>query len=83
MAITRVDPRGLPEIDVYRQVSIASGSKPAFIAGQVAWPPPARRVRDTRGVARGDSRRAARPLGNLPAAEGIPATAGFGLPSNG
>ncbi|MFC8420415.1 RidA family protein [Streptomyces sp. NPDC057236] len=37
MAITLVNPDGLPEIDVYRQVSIASGSKLVFIAGQVAW----------------------------------------------
>ncbi|MEU6375262.1 RidA family protein [Streptomyces sp. NPDC046909] len=37
MAITFVDPSGLPKIDVYRQVSIASGSRLVFIAGQVAW----------------------------------------------
>ena len=37
MAITFVNPSGLPKIDVYRQVSIASGSKLVFIAGQVAW----------------------------------------------
>ncbi|MFF7987522.1 RidA family protein [Streptomyces sp. NPDC007901] len=37
MAITMVNPSGLPKIDVYRQVSIASGSKLVFIAGQVAW----------------------------------------------
>ncbi|WP_151772453.1 RidA family protein [Streptomyces abyssomicinicus] len=37
MAITLVNPSGLPKIDVYRQVSIASGSKLVFIAGQVAW----------------------------------------------
>lgn len=37
MAITLVDPSGLPEIPVYRQVSIATGSKLVFIAGQVAW----------------------------------------------
>ncbi|WP_030861722.1 RidA family protein [Streptomyces sp. NRRL S-37] len=37
MAITLLNPDGLPEIDVYRQVSIASGSKLVFIAGQVAW----------------------------------------------
>src|SRR5690349_10447137 len=37
MAITLVDPTGLPEIPVYRQVSIATGSKLVFIAGQVAW----------------------------------------------
>ncbi|MEE1799973.1 RidA family protein [Streptomyces sp. NPDC101062] len=37
MAITLVNPEGLPEIDVYRQVAIATGSKLVFIAGQVAW----------------------------------------------
>ncbi|MEV0052556.1 RidA family protein [Saccharopolyspora shandongensis] len=37
MAITLVNPGGLPEIGAYRQVSIATGSKLVFIAGQVAW----------------------------------------------
>ncbi|MEU8827542.1 RidA family protein [Streptomyces sp. NPDC048636] len=37
MAITLVNPDGLPKIDVYHQVSIATGSKLVFIAGQVAW----------------------------------------------
>ncbi|MFH8572597.1 RidA family protein [Streptomyces sp. NPDC017993] len=37
MAITLMNPGGLPAIDVYRQVSIASGSKLVFVAGQVAW----------------------------------------------
>ncbi|MFE7548000.1 RidA family protein [Streptomyces gardneri] len=37
MAIVLVNPRGLPEVDAYRQVSIATGSKLVFIAGQVAW----------------------------------------------
>ena len=37
MAITFVDPIGLTKIDVYRQVSIASGSRLVSIAGQVAW----------------------------------------------
>ncbi|GGV10086.1 RidA family protein [Streptomyces spectabilis] len=37
MAITLVNPTGLPEVDAYRQVSIATGSKLVFIAGQVAW----------------------------------------------
>jgi enamine deaminase RidA (YjgF/YER057c/UK114 family) len=37
MAITFANPNGLPKIDVYRQVSIASGSRLVFIAGQVAW----------------------------------------------
>ncbi|MFE6743746.1 RidA family protein [Streptomyces tubercidicus] len=36
MAITLLNPSGLPEVPVYRQVSIASGSKLVFIAGQVA-----------------------------------------------
>ncbi|MFC8075265.1 RidA family protein [Streptomyces sp. NPDC057307] len=37
MAITLVNPTGLPEIDVYHQVSVATGSRLVFIAGQVAW----------------------------------------------
>jgi enamine deaminase RidA (YjgF/YER057c/UK114 family) len=37
MSITLVDPSGLPKIDVYKQVSIASGTRIVFIAGQVAW----------------------------------------------
>ncbi|MFE9258851.1 RidA family protein [Streptomyces sp. NPDC006879] len=37
MAITLVNPGGLPEIDAYRQVSVATGSKLVFVAGQVAW----------------------------------------------
>ncbi|MFD1828889.1 RidA family protein [Streptomyces desertarenae] len=37
MAITLVNPDGLPQIDAYRQVSVATGSKLVFVAGQVAW----------------------------------------------
>lgn len=37
MAITLVNPEGLPEVDLYRQVSVATGSKMVFVAGQVAW----------------------------------------------
>ncbi|MFI6727326.1 RidA family protein [Streptomyces sp. R-74717] len=37
MTITLVNPSGLPEIPVYRQVSIATGSKLVFVAGQVSW----------------------------------------------
>ncbi|MFH9615019.1 RidA family protein [Streptomyces pratensis] len=37
MAITLANPAGLPEIDVYRQVSVATGSKLVFVAGQVSW----------------------------------------------
>lgn len=36
LAITLVNPGGLPKVDIYRQVSIATGSKLVFIAGQVA-----------------------------------------------
>ncbi|GAA2561730.1 MULTISPECIES: RidA family protein [Streptomyces] len=37
MAITLVNPSGLPEIDAYHQVSIATGSRLVFVAGQVSW----------------------------------------------
>ncbi|MFI9743013.1 RidA family protein [Streptomyces sp. NPDC052494] len=37
MPITLADPEGLAKIDLYRQVSVATGSKLVFIAGQVAW----------------------------------------------
>ncbi|MFD9591735.1 RidA family protein [Kitasatospora sp. NPDC059973] len=37
MAITLLNPTGLPEIGAYRQVSIATGSRLVFLAGQVAW----------------------------------------------
>jgi enamine deaminase RidA (YjgF/YER057c/UK114 family) len=46
MAITLVNPGGLPENDAYKQVSIATGSKLVSIAGQVAW--------DAGGVTVGD-----------------------------
>ncbi|MFF3641519.1 RidA family protein [Streptomyces sp. NPDC002564] len=37
MAVTLVNPEGLVEVDVYRQVSVASGSRLVYVAGQVAW----------------------------------------------
>ncbi|MEU6366661.1 RidA family protein [Streptomyces sp. NPDC046931] len=37
MAITLLNPDGLPTTDVYRQVAVASGSRMVFVAGQVAW----------------------------------------------
>ncbi|GAA2594917.1 RidA family protein [Streptomyces axinellae] len=37
MALTLVNPAGLPEVGAYHQVSVASGSKLVFVAGQVAW----------------------------------------------
>ena len=36
MAITQINPDGLPKVAVYRQVSSRAGSKLIFIAGQVA-----------------------------------------------
>jgi enamine deaminase RidA (YjgF/YER057c/UK114 family) len=37
MTVTMVNPRELPEIDVYHQVAVAEGTKLVFVAGQVAW----------------------------------------------
>ncbi|PJE96546.1 enamine deaminase RidA [Streptomyces carminius] len=37
MAITLMNPEGLPKVDVYRQVAVATGSRMVFIAGQVSW----------------------------------------------
>jgi enamine deaminase RidA (YjgF/YER057c/UK114 family) len=37
MTVTLVNPRGLPETDLYRQVSVATGTKLVFVAGQVSW----------------------------------------------
>ncbi|GAA0452835.1 enamine deaminase RidA [Paractinoplanes deccanensis] len=37
MAVTLVNPSGLPDIPIYRQVSVATGSKLIHVAGQVAW----------------------------------------------
>jgi enamine deaminase RidA (YjgF/YER057c/UK114 family) len=36
MSINLVNPAGLPQVDLYRQVSVATGSRLVFIAGQVA-----------------------------------------------
>ncbi|OLT27554.1 enamine deaminase RidA [Nocardiopsis sp. CNR-923] len=36
MAVTLINPEGLPEVDLYRQVSVATGSKLVFVAGQIA-----------------------------------------------
>lgn len=36
MAITLVTPAGLPKVDLYHQVSVATGSRMVFIAGQIA-----------------------------------------------
>ena len=37
MAITLLNPAGLPQTDILHQVSVATGSRMVFIAGQVAW----------------------------------------------
>ncbi|MFE3451877.1 RidA family protein [Nonomuraea sp. NPDC059194] len=44
MTVTLVNPDGLPKPDVYRQLSIATGSKMVFLAGQVARDAQGRRV---------------------------------------
>jgi enamine deaminase RidA (YjgF/YER057c/UK114 family) len=36
MSVTLLNPQGLPDVDVYHQVAIATGSRSVFIAGQVA-----------------------------------------------
>lgn len=48
MAVQLINPDGLPKPDVYRQLSIATGSKLVFLAGQVA------RDADGRPVGEGD-----------------------------
>ncbi|WP_156757203.1 RidA family protein [Actinokineospora pegani] len=37
MAVTLVNPRGLPESDLYHQVSVSTGSRTVHVAGQVSW----------------------------------------------
>ncbi|MFE5856093.1 RidA family protein [Streptomyces sp. NPDC056500] len=39
MAVTLKNPEGLATVDLYRQLSVATGSKLVFIAGQVACDP--------------------------------------------
>lgn len=36
-AVTLLDPPGLPEVGLYRQVSISQGTRLVHVAGQVAW----------------------------------------------
>lgn len=36
MAVELINPEGLPKPDVYRQMSVATGSRLVFLAGQVA-----------------------------------------------
>ena len=44
MAITLVNPDGMPEVDLYRQVAVATGTRTVHVAGQVAWGPDGRTV---------------------------------------
>lgn len=37
MTVQLLNPEGLPKVDTHRQVSVATGSKLVFMAGQVAW----------------------------------------------
>ncbi|MCS7482793.1 RidA family protein [Umezawaea endophytica] len=46
MPITLVNPEGLPKVDLYRQVSVATGSRLVFIAGQVSLDADGRHVGD-------------------------------------
>ncbi|WP_326691042.1 MULTISPECIES: RidA family protein [unclassified Streptomyces] len=48
MSVTLHNPEGLPKPEVYRQLSVATGSKLVFLAGQVA------RDADGRPVGQGD-----------------------------
>ncbi|MCX4660449.1 RidA family protein [Streptomyces uncialis] len=48
MSVTLLNPEGLPKPEVYRQMSVATGSKLVFLAGQVA------RDADGRPVGQGD-----------------------------
>jgi enamine deaminase RidA (YjgF/YER057c/UK114 family) len=48
MSVTLINPEGLPKPEVYRQLSVATGSKLVFLAGQVA------RDADGRPVGEGD-----------------------------
>lgn len=36
MVITLVNPAGLPDVDIYRQVAVATGSRTVYVAGQVS-----------------------------------------------
>lgn len=36
MAVTLIDPSGLPEVGIYKQVSVATGTRLIHVAGQVA-----------------------------------------------
>jgi enamine deaminase RidA (YjgF/YER057c/UK114 family) len=44
MPITLVNPAGLPDAGIYRQVSVATGSRLVFVAGQVARDAEGRKV---------------------------------------
>ena len=37
MAVSLINPAGLPEIPFYKQVSMATGTRLIHVAGQVAW----------------------------------------------
>lgn len=37
MPVTLISPEGLPELDLYRQVAVATGSRTIYVAGQVGW----------------------------------------------
>ncbi|WP_346055979.1 RidA family protein [Amycolatopsis dongchuanensis] len=44
MTVELLNPDGLPKVDLYRQVAVATGSKLVFLAGQVALDAEGRKV---------------------------------------
>ncbi|GAA3845394.1 RidA family protein [Saccharothrix violaceirubra] len=36
MTVTRINPPGLPQVEAYRQIAVATGSRTVYVAGQVA-----------------------------------------------
>ena len=37
MSISLINPEGLPKVDFHHQVSVATGTRTVYMAGQVAW----------------------------------------------
>ncbi|WP_022929923.1 RidA family protein [Patulibacter americanus] len=37
MSITLTNPAGIPQVDLYHHVAVATGSRQVFLAGQVSW----------------------------------------------
>jgi enamine deaminase RidA (YjgF/YER057c/UK114 family) len=37
MSVSLINPEGLPQVDFHHQVSVATGTRTVYMAGQVAW----------------------------------------------